>query len=102
MTKLMAFDLDGTILFNRAVEPATERAIAHWQAEGNKSGTCWAYSTISFFESEILRKTGKTYDLSEMFVAGKTYMDRAIKAVTGMTFEQERSILRLLFKSWSY
>lgn len=47
----------------------------------NKSGTCWAYSTISFFESEILRKTGKTYDLSEMFVAGKTYMDRAIKAV---------------------
>ncbi len=47
----------------------------------NKSGTCWAYSTNSFFESEILRKTGKTYDLSEMFVAGKTYMDRAIKAV---------------------
>ncbi len=47
----------------------------------NKSGTCWAYSTISFFESEILKKTGKTYDLSEMFVAGKTYMDRAIKAV---------------------
>ena len=47
----------------------------------NKSGTCWAYSTNSFFESEILRKTGKTYDLSEMFVAGKTYMDRATKAV---------------------
>ena len=47
----------------------------------NKSGTCWAYSTNSFFESEILRKTGKTYDLSEMFVAGKTYMDRALKAV---------------------
>ena len=47
----------------------------------NKSGTCWAYSTISFFESEILRKTGKTYDLSEVFVAGRTYMDRAIKAV---------------------
>ena len=47
----------------------------------NKSGTCWAYSTNSFFESEILRKTGKTYDLSEMFVAGKTYRDRAIKAV---------------------
>ena len=26
MTKLMAFDLDGTILFNRAVEPATAQA----------------------------------------------------------------------------
>ena len=47
----------------------------------NKSGTCWAYSTLSFFESEILKKSGKTYDLSEMFVAGKTYMDRAVKAV---------------------
>ena len=35
MTKLMAFDLDGTILFNRAVEPANEQAIARWQAEGN-------------------------------------------------------------------
>ena len=43
----------------------------------NRSGTCWAYSTLSFFESEILKKTGKTYDLSEMFVASKDYMDRA-------------------------
>ena len=43
----------------------------------NRSGTCWAYSTLSFFESEILKKTGKTYDLSEMFVANKDYMDRA-------------------------
>lgn len=47
----------------------------------NRSGTCWDYSTLSFFESEILKKTGKTYDLSEMFVANKTYMDRAIMAV---------------------
>jgi C1A family cysteine protease len=29
----------------------------------NRSGTCWDYSTLSFFESEILKKTGKTYDL---------------------------------------
>lgn len=47
----------------------------------NRSGTCWAYSTLSFFESEILKKTGKTYDLSEMFVASKDYMDRAILTV---------------------
>ena len=43
----------------------------------NRSGTCWAYSTLSFFESEILRKSGKTYDLSEMFVAHNDYLDRA-------------------------
>ncbi len=47
----------------------------------NRSGTCWAYSTLSYFESEILKKSGKTYDLCEMFVANHTYMDRAIKAV---------------------
>lgn len=43
----------------------------------NRSGTCWAYSTLAFFESEILKKSGKTYDLCEMFVASKDYMDRA-------------------------
>lgn len=47
----------------------------------NRSGTCWDYSTLSFFEAEILKKTGKTYDLSEAFVANKTYMDRAIQVV---------------------
>lgn len=47
----------------------------------NRSGTCWAYSTLAYFESEILRKTGKTYDLCESFVANKTYMDRATQVV---------------------
>lgn len=47
----------------------------------SKSGTCWDYSTLSFFESEILKKSGKEYDLSEMFVANKNYMDRATLVV---------------------
>ena len=47
----------------------------------NRSGTCWDYSTISFFESEILKATGKTYDLCESFVANKTYMDRATQVI---------------------
>lgn len=47
----------------------------------NRSGTCWDYSTLSYFEAEILRATGKTYDLCESFVANKTYMDRAIQVV---------------------
>ena len=42
-----------------------------------RSGTCWAYATLGYFESEILRKTGKTYDLCEMFVVNKDYMDCA-------------------------
>ena len=47
----------------------------------NRSGTCWDYSTISFFEAEILKATGKSYDLCESFVANKTYMERAIQVV---------------------
>ena len=45
------------------------------------SGTCWNYSTLSFFEAEILKKSGKTYDLCEMFVCNKNYMDRAVVKV---------------------
>ncbi len=42
-----------------------------------RSGTCWDYATLGYFESEILRKTGKIYDLCEMFVANRDYMDCA-------------------------
>jgi aminopeptidase C len=45
------------------------------------AGTCWSYSGMSFLESEAIRKTGKVYDFSEMFVIENTYMDRADKAV---------------------
>jgi len=44
----------------------------------NRSGTCWDFATLAFFEGEILKKSGKTYDLCEMFVANKNYMDQAI------------------------
>lgn len=47
----------------------------------NRSGTCWDYSTLGYFEAEILKATGKTYDLCESFVANKTYFDRAVQVV---------------------
>ena len=47
----------------------------------NRSGTCWDYSTLSYFEAEILKATGKKYDLCESFVANKTYLERAIQVV---------------------
>ena len=46
-----------------------------------RSGTCWCFSALSFVESEILRTKGVEVDLSEMFVVGKSYRDRAIKYV---------------------
>ncbi len=47
----------------------------------NKSGTCWCFSGLSFFEDEILRKTGKEMDLSEMYVVRHCYDDKADKYV---------------------
>ena len=46
-----------------------------------RSGTCWCYSGLSFIESEILRTKGIETDLSEMFVVGNSYRDRAVKYV---------------------
>ncbi len=43
----------------------------------HRSGTCWCYATLGFIESEILRQSGKTYDLCEMFVVNHDYMDCA-------------------------
>lgn len=55
-------------------------AITPVKNQGN-AGTCWAYSGLAFIESEILRTQKKAYDLSEMYVAFNTYMERAEKAV---------------------
>ena len=43
----------------------------------HRSGTCWAFSTLGFIESELIRMNRGVYDLSEMFVVSKTMMDRA-------------------------
>ena len=50
------------------------------------SGTCWAFSTLSFVESEIIRINGindpeKYPDLSEFFVVSNSYRERAVKYV---------------------
>lgn len=54
----------------------------------NRSGTCWAYATVGFVESEILRTSGKSYDLCEMFVVNKDYMDCATHHVRMHGFSQ--------------
>ena len=53
-----------------------------------RSGTCWDYATLGYFESELLRKTGRTYDLCEMFVVNKDYMDCATHYVRMHGFSQ--------------
>ena len=51
-----------------------------------RSGTCWAYSAIGFFESEAIRlgritDSLKYPDFSEFYVVSNSYYDRGIKYV---------------------
>lgn len=43
----------------------------------SRSGTCWSFATTSFVEAEILRLTGKTVDLSEMYSVYYAYKAKA-------------------------
>lgn len=46
------------------------------------TGTCWSFSALSFFESEMIRKGAKNPSpLSQMFVARKAYEGKAEKYV---------------------
>ena len=47
----------------------------------DRSGTCWAYSSLAFFEAELLRMGKGEFDLCESFLVYNTYMDRADKAI---------------------
>ena len=45
-------------------------------SQGN-TGTCWCFSTTSFYESEVQRQTGKKVKLSEMYTVYWEYVERA-------------------------
>ena len=47
----------------------------------NRTGTCWSYSGVALIESELLRMGKGEYDLSEMFIVNKSYIDKADKYV---------------------
>src|ERR1043165_9562191 len=43
-----------------------------------RTSTCWSFSSLSFFESEMMRMgKGKEFNLSEMFVVRKVYSLKA-------------------------
>lgn len=47
----------------------------------DKTGTCWCYAGTSFLESELMRRSEGTHDLSEMFVVKNIYRDKALNYV---------------------
>lgn len=66
----------------------------------NRSGTCWDYSGLGFFEAELLRLGKGSHDLSESFVVYNTYMDRADKAIRmhgDVSFSQGGSFYDVLY-----
>jgi bleomycin hydrolase len=46
------------------------------QSQG-RTGTCWSFSSLSFFESEIIRLKNEKHNLSEMFIARNAYVGKA-------------------------
>lgn len=90
MKKLILATLLAAPLLASAVEPVNPdstgftftdvKVIAHSPVrDQNKSGTCWCFAGTSFFENEILRKTGRNVDLSQMFTVRHCYDDKAQK-----------------------
>lgn len=47
----------------------------------DRTGTCWSFSTLSYFESELMRKGKGNHILSEMFIVRKAYEDKAVNYV---------------------
>lgn len=46
-----------------------------------RTGTCWSFSALSFFESELIRLGHMEVDLSQMFVVYHTYVEKGDKYV---------------------
>lgn len=47
----------------------------------NRTGTCWSFSALSFFESELIRMGKGKVNLSEMFIVRNAYSDKVDKYV---------------------
>ncbi|MEM7657735.1 MAG: C1 family peptidase [Bacteroidota bacterium] len=63
---------DGNYLFT------IEKDLAATEVKSQgRSGTCWSFSTVSFFESELIRQGKGQHDLSEMFVVRHVYERKA-------------------------
>ncbi|GAB4256375.1 MAG: C1 family peptidase [Vicingaceae bacterium] len=44
----------------------------------NRTGTCWSFSSLSFFESELIRKGKGKINLSEMYIVRNAYLGKAV------------------------
>ncbi len=66
------------------------------------TGTCWSFSTTSFFESEVYRLTGQKIKLSEMYTVYYEYIEKARRFVRerGNSFFGQGSEANALLRIW--
>lgn len=70
----------------------------------SRSGTCWGFSALAFFESELLRTGKGEYDLAESFIVHRTMLDRARQSVRthgDVSFAQGGSFYDVIY-AWKH
>ena len=74
--KVIRFDWSG---IEKPASAAAFKAPFHFPPHRQyRTGTCWCFSTTSFFESEIKRLTGREIKLSEMYTVYWEYVEKAL------------------------
>ena len=77
--KILRFDFKG---IKKPASPQVFKQVWHFPPVAQYlTGTCWDFSTTSFFESEVYRLTGQKIKLSEMYTAYYEYIEKAKRFV---------------------
>lgn len=86
---LLALIIAGTTAFAQEEAPLTNKKGSDYKFEiiadndatevqnQNRTGTCWSFSALSYFESELLRMGKGKHNLSEMFIVRNAYIGKA-------------------------
>jgi len=77
--KVLRFDFIGV---KKPASPKAFKSVFHFPPVAQyRTGTCWAFSSTSFVESEVYRITGQKIKLSEMFTVYHEYLDKVRRYV---------------------
>lgn len=74
---VVLFTLGSLITYSQAVFKTVSKTEATAVKNQANTGTCWSFSTTSLVESESLHKNLGEFDLSEMYIVRKIYVDKA-------------------------
>ena len=98
--KVLRFDMSQVV---KPSSPAAFQQAWHFPPVAQYlTGTCWSFSTTSFYESEIHRLTGKEVKLSEMYTVYWEYVEKMRRFVQqrGDSFVSEGSEGNALPRIW--